>query len=188
MSTQAANFAKNWLAAASKCLNAVSVQLVQDGASNVDGAASTCITQMRKFYDSRGLGKSLDEIFRAKVTAACEPGQPGVTHNLNDILGPGSTLSQHLNVSNLGSYCQFFGGSGSMTSVSDWLDCTEAANEKAVAASVYSGFPNAEVWLVDVASAFSNVIPPSSDPSQVSDARNGLINLHQEILDELNNP
>jgi hypothetical protein len=91
------------------------------------GAASSCVTQLRKVEDSRGQGRQLSDKLAAAIVKNCAPGQAGVTHTLADIIGSGAGVLQPLNAENLNAWCSHYGGDGSIDTLQEWIDCLTAA-------------------------------------------------------------
>src|SRR5574337_1618372 len=151
------------------CLQAVSTQIVKDGAT-ASRAATTCVTQFRKLYDSRGLGAQLSDKLGASIVKKCAPGQANVAHTLGDILGAGAGVAQPLDATNLNAWCSHFGGDGSIDTVQEWIDCITAAAECAVDTSIGSEYPRAIEWLNLVRTPMQAPKPPATDPSKILDA------------------
>jgi hypothetical protein len=169
--TAAASFVKGKVSAIGTCLQAVSKQLIQNDGGDASGAALTCVKQLRKLNDSRGLGKSLPEKLTAAIQKGCDPAlNPKLTHTLADVLGPGAGVSQPIDADNIASWCANFGGNGSIASIQDWLSCILNAQECGADMQISTQYPRALEWLAAVRPAMNNVTPPSGDPSKVTDA------------------
>jgi hypothetical protein len=169
-----ATFVKNKAAAIDTCLQAVSTQMVKNNAADAGGAASTCVTQFRKLSDPTHPGKSLSDQLAAAITGKCDPTLPGATHTLADILGAGAGVSQPLNAENLNAWCSHFGGSGSIGSLQDWIDCISAAAECDVDSAIAAQYPRVLDWLNLVKPSMQALTPPAGDPNRIADAVAGL--------------
>ncbi len=147
------NYVQNYVKAAGACLQKVSIDLVQkNGVTPGTGTASTCVAQYRKIYNSRGLGKSLEEKLARKITMACSSG----AFAPDDVIGsPLPGVQEPLDAKNLAAYCQHFGGDGTVDSVEKWRDCVVAAHTCAARAALATQYPRAIEWLGRSSSDFS---------------------------------
>jgi hypothetical protein len=174
-------FVTGKVAAIGACLQAVSTQIVKKNAANASAAARTCVSKFRKLQDSRGLDKQLSDKLAAAITKKCDPGQPGVTHTLNDVLGSGAGVAQPLDADNLGAWCSHYGGNGTIATLQDWMHCITAAAECAVDSAIASQYPRVLDWLNLAKPAMQAVQPPAADSTKVSDAVAALTALQAEI-------
>lgn len=157
------------------CLNAISKLVIAGQELDASAAAATCVRQLRLISDSRGLGKSLAEKLTAGIAGACDPAvNPSLTHTAADVLGPGASLAEPLNVGGIGVWCETFEGNGAIVSVPEWIDCVTNAAECAVDTAISTQYPRALQWLTAVRPAMEAMPPPPTDPSKISDALAGL--------------
>jgi hypothetical protein len=177
--TATATFIKNKVTAIGTCLQAVSTQMVKNNAADASAAGSVCVTQFRKLYDSRGLHKQLSDKLVTAISAKCTPGGSN-THTLADIIGVGAGVPQPLDADNLGGWCSHYGGSGSIASVQDWINCITAAAECDVASAIASQYPRVLDWL-NLAQPAMSAVAPGADASKVTDAVAALTTLKTEL-------
>jgi len=170
----AERYAARYSKAVGTCLQAISKQIIQNNAGDPSGAAKTCVAQFRKLNDSRGMGKSLGEKLAEAINKKCLPGSLNVTHTLADILGTGAGVPESTEVESIETWCQNFGGTGSITSVQQWIDCVAASHTCGAQQTIATQYPRAVEWLNDVAPLMSELSPPSTDTSQITDAMAGL--------------
>ena len=163
-----ANFIMNHARAISNCLKKISVELIKKNAADVSKAANTCIAQFRKINDTRGLGKSLEEKFLAKVDTKCDPATND--HTLADLLGTGAGVPQPISVENLDTWCQNFGGDGAIDDLDEWMDCIVASHTCEANQAIPVQYPRVLEWLDDVKPFMQAVTPPGADPDKVDDA------------------
>jgi hypothetical protein len=168
--TAAERYAAGYSKAVGTCLQAISREIIQKNASDPSGAAKTCVAQFRKLNDSRNAGKSLGEKLAAAIDKKCASG----THTLADILGTGAGVPVPAAVERLEAWCQNFGGSGSITTLQQWIDCVAASHACSAQQTIATEYPRAIEWLGDVRPFMNEVSPPSSDPTAASDAVAGL--------------
>lgn len=163
-----------YVKAVGTCLQAISTQIIQNNA-DATNAARTCVTQFRLLNDSRNAGKSLAEKLTASIDKKCQPGNPNVTHTLADILGSGAGVPEPLEVDNIEDWCTNFGGSGSITTLQQWVDCVTASHACGAQQTIATQYPRAVEWLNDVKPDMNALSPsPVTDTSQISDAVAGL--------------
>ena len=186
-------FVQNTIVAVAGCLKAVAVDVIKKNVAISLATSKTCVSQFRKIYDTRGLGKSLEEKLRAKVDPKCVPGaNPNVTHNINDITGdPGGLALQPIDTNNIETWCKHFGGGGSIVTVTDWEDCMVGSPSMVgsfnceAAAAIATQFPRAAEWLAALTTPLMNmnlVAPPATDLNKTSDAVAGA-NLFKGLID-----
>ena len=136
----AQTYVDGYVNAVATCLQAVSKEFIQNNAGDPSKAARTCVTQFRLLNDSRSAGKSLAEKLTASIDKKCAPGMPNVTHTLEDILGSSAGVPESIEVENIGSWCQNFGGTGSITTVDSgsivWGPHTPAAGSRPLRRSI----------------------------------------------------
>jgi len=143
-----------------KCLQRVSKEVIDRGES-ADGAASSCGNAFEKLENSLAPGKALEGRFRNKVAAACDPSlNPALEHSEANILGTGP---RELHASELGSWCAWFGGDGSVDSFDEWLDCMVSANTCSAHVAVSVHFPRTLEWLAAVEAVLAAEVPPPAD-------------------------
>jgi hypothetical protein len=182
-------FVENTIAAVGICLKGVAGDVIKKNVAISASTSAKCVAQFRKIYDSRGAGKSLEEKLRAKVDAKCVPGNPNVTHNINDITGNagGSAGVQPINTNNIQTWCKHFGGTGSIATVADWENCMEVSSVASLigsfnceaAAAIATQYPRAAEWLAALTTPLINmnaVVPPATDLNKTSDAVTGATN------------
>jgi len=186
--TEGKKFVQNTIAAVAGCLKAVAVDVIKKNVAISLATEETCVTQFRKIWDTRGLGKSVTEKLRAKVYAKCLPGNPNVTHNTNDITGdPGGSAPQPIKTRNIDTWCEHFGGDGSIDSFDEWENCMAGSvgsfNCEA-AAAIFTQFPRAAEWLATLTTPgnMDSVLPPADDPGRTLDAVTGA-NLFKILID-----
>ena len=160
-------------------MQAVSTQIHQNNAPDASGAASTCVTQVRKIDDGRG--RQLSDKLAAAIVKKCAPGQPGVTHTLGDILGAGAAVPQPLNAENLNTWCSHYGGDGSIDTLQEWIDCITAAAECDMDSTIAAQYPWVLDWLDLVKPSMQGLTPPGTDPTKVTDAVAGLEAVKAEL-------
>ena len=162
-------YAKYRLAAIDSCLGKAANEVLSKD-RDISRAVPLCITQFRKLYDSRGLGKGLEEKLRSKIAAKCVPGNPPVQHTLGDVIGVGASVTQPIQVNNLDTFCPQFGGDGSVDDVNERVDCMVDGIKTAQEILVVVQYPRAFEWLAALTTAFGTATPPNSDPTKVQDA------------------
>lgn len=173
--TEGKTFVQNTIAAVAACLQATSVDVIKKNVAVSLATSKTCVTQFRKINDTRGLGKSLGEKLIANIFKKCDPAAgPNVTHTLNDITGKAPGLvPQQIETMNLDTWCEHFGGDGSIDTVAEWEDCMVGSFNCEAAAAIAAQFPRALEWLTTLTTPGTNmnlVVPPGTDPTKTSDA------------------
>lgn len=164
--TAAERYAAGYGKAVGTCLQAISRELIQKNASDPSRAAQACVAQFRKLNDSRNAGKSLGEKLEKAIDRKCALG----THTLADILGTGARVPVPAAVESIEAWCQNFGGSGSITTLQQWIDCVAASHACGAQQMIATQYPRAIEWLEDVRPFMNGVTPPSSDQNRTSDA------------------
>lgn len=124
----------------SKCLYKTSTAVVVDGGAAGD-AAGDCVKQLLKLTNTADPSKTLSGKFEAKVGKACDPAiNPDLAHTEADTYTVGATT---LSAANLDTYCQSFGGSGTIASFNDWRDCIRAAADCQARQAIATQWPRA---------------------------------------------
>ncbi len=104
------------------CLTKISSELIKNQAGSVAGAVNTCVSKLRLLKDSRMIGKSLEEKFRAKVGKVCDPSSPDVDHTWGDMYGIGNTVVPSMELRKSTAICGNFGVV--FSNLSDFLACS----------------------------------------------------------------
>ncbi|MBI3786345.1 MAG: hypothetical protein HY270_23405 [Deltaproteobacteria bacterium] len=169
--TETGKYLKKRQAAISACLQKAATRIVKSNLSLDNLTAKLCVTQFRKLNDSRNIGASLVERMAANIKKKCEPGNPGVLHTFNDISGVMNVVPQPLKTTNINSWCQRFGGDGSVDSVQEWIDCLTGAHSCDADSGISVQYPRAIEWLGLVNTAIGVLpAPPMTDPNRNTDA------------------
>ncbi|MEW6272488.1 MAG: hypothetical protein AB1689_24690 [Thermodesulfobacteriota bacterium] len=151
--TEGAKYASSMQKAIGACLGKISGEVLKKNAG-VAAAVAACTAQFDKI--ARTDGKSLGDVFTAKVAARCSPA-PDNAHTLEDLTGSGFPgFAEPLRARDVSAVCTRY-GIGFVDSASKWADCVRRAQECAVHDAVAAQFPRAIAWLNDLAAA----MPPS---------------------------
>jgi hypothetical protein len=172
----AAQFVQGKIAAVSTCLQAISGNIINKNVPVSTITAKACVSQFRKIHDTRGKGFSLEEKKAKAINKKCEPGQPGVQHNINDITGNagGLVAAPGLDTNNIEAWCERFTGSATIATVSDWITCIDDSHECAGDTAISTQYPRALEWLGLVRPVMAGLTPPATDPTKISDALTAL--------------
>ena len=163
------------IATIAKCLQKISSELVKKNAADTSGAAATCVAAFRKLKDGRMLGKSLKEKLTTKIKFNCDPGtNPDLTHTVADITGIMPGVPQPISTKQVNTYCQRFGGDGSIDTVQEWIDCIVASHDCEARQAIAVQYPRAPEWLDEVQPFMAAILPPSGDPNKIIEAVGGL--------------
>jgi hypothetical protein len=154
--TEGARYVQNVLKAIGTCLGKVSTEVVKKNAPDLAAALTACTSQFDKI--ARTDGKSLGDVFTAKVTARCSPA-PANPHTLEDLMqGFATSVAEPLRVSSqTHELCDRYGGDGFVDSPDEWVACVKGAHECAAHDAIAAQFPRAIEWLGELADA----LPPS---------------------------
>jgi hypothetical protein len=137
-----------------KCLSAITKEIIAENAGSVAGVAEKCATGLRKLTNSEAPDKTLGAKLRTKVGKACDPAiNARLEHGSGDVLGSGGVVTQKIEARTLEAWCADFGGTGTLTSVQDWIDCEEAAAECLADQQVVTQFPRILEWLAQLRTA-----------------------------------
>jgi hypothetical protein len=172
---EAAKFVKKRALAVGACLQKVSSDVIKSNAAVTSTTAKLCVTQFRKIFDSRSLGASLEERKVKNILKVCQPGNSGVTHTLADITGTTPIVPQPINTNNISTWCQRFGGDGSIDTLQEWVDCIDNSHICAADTAISTQYPRALQWF-DLVKTAILALPgaPASDPNRYTDALAGL--------------
>lgn len=126
----------------SLCLAGISTGVVQNGATPDAAAAASaedCVAYLRRILNSETPAKELGSTFAAKVDASCDPAvNPKLVHTEADLVTVGDTT---LGAADLGKYCEYFGGDGTIDSYREWRDCLQGSAECQARQAVASQWP-----------------------------------------------
>ena len=186
---EAAKFVKAEIYAISTCLQRIAYEQIRNNAAIDNVAARTCIAQFRKLHDTRGLGKSLIEQLTAKIQKKCDPTfNPLLMHTIDDITGKNTpTVPKPINTKQLDTYCQNFGGDGSIDSVPEWINCIVAAHQCEAEQAIAEQYPRAAEWLTAVKPIMQLIPPPAKDLTRTSDAVAGVASVNLAIDSDADN-
>jgi len=135
------------------CFGKISIEVLKKNAG-VEAAVAACTRQFDKI--ARTDGKSLADVFTAKVAAKCSPA-PDNPHTPEDLSGLGfPEVAEPLRTVDLRDICPRFGGDFP-ASANAWIACLRGAQECAVRDAIAAQFPRAIGWLNELAAA----MPPS---------------------------
>lgn len=183
--TEGKKFVQNTVNAAGICLKAVAVDLIKNNGAISATTSKTCVSQFRKFNDTRANDQSIEEKFKQNVDKKCEPGfSPSVTHTLNDMTAhAGGGVTEKIKTVNSDTWCKHFGGDGSVDSLAEWEDCLVASFHCQTALAIASAFPRSAEWLTSLIAGpnMPSVPPPGSDPTKTTDAVSGASDLRDLI-------
>jgi hypothetical protein len=154
--TEGTKHAQNLLKAIGACLVKISGEVLKKNSPDPTAAVRACTTQFDKI--ARTDGRSLGDLFTAKVTAKCSPA-PANPHTLADLLGGASPgVAEPLLVqARMRLLCDRYGVEGNVDSADEWLACVKGAQECAAHGAIAAQFPRAIEWLGELADA----LPPS---------------------------
>ena len=162
------------------CLQKISKELILKNAADTSGAAKSCVGKLRKIVNTEQPEKTLEGKLRATLTKACDPNvNSGLAHQEADVLGTG-VLPQQIDAQNLNSWCQCFGGDGTIGGVNEWVECLALAASCQARQAVSVQYPRALEWLDLIRPAISDLDPAASDP-KVQDALTALDALNASI-------
>lgn len=133
------------------CLGKIASEKLKKNAS-VAAAVPICTKQFEKI--ARTDGKSIGDLFAAKVMAKCSPA-PDNPHTENDLTGDGfPDVAEPLGAIDVSEICQRYGVLF-VDSASDWTSCLAGAQQCAVHGAIAAQFPHAVAWLAELAAAMS---------------------------------
>jgi len=184
--TAAATFEKNKILAISTCLQKISGDIIKSNIAISTTTAKLCAAQFRKIKDSRMIGLSLEEKKAFAINKKCETGMSMVTHNINDITGNagGAAPPPGIETNNIEAWCQNFGGSGTIATVQDWIDCIDNAHECAADLAISVQYPRALEWLNLVKPLIAALVAPATDPNKYTDAVTAI----SQVVDAIDGP
>lgn len=130
--------------AVGKCLKKMSSEVIENGATTAEAATNVgkgCVAALRKIVNTDDETKQLAAKFNAKVGKTCDPAiKPDLLHAESDTYTIGATT---LSAANLNTFCQSFGGDGTIDDFDDWRDCLRTAAECQARQAVATQWPRA---------------------------------------------
>jgi hypothetical protein len=180
LSGEGQKYLKARVAAMSGCLQKISDEFVKKGQPTATGAIGVCIGKARLLNDSRSIGKSLEEKFRAKVTPVCDPDLASVPHTWAQMYGGSSP--DELNFNKIETLCSL-AYSIPLTSWANYLQCHRNLTDAVAVAATASAYPGALVLLTPAFIAEVAATPaPAGDASKSTDAATALDALRISLM------
>lgn len=143
-----------------KCLNKVSAEKIKNAVATARGAATTCVSALRKLENSEDPAKQLRDKARNKIAKVCDPGylDSKAEHSSEDVVetaGPTTVAGETIQAERLGLPCLLAGmpgsgASGLLGTVEEWIDCQLDAAERGALRQVHVEYPRADAWMTEV--------------------------------------
>ncbi len=144
--SQTTKFIGAQLKAMAICMQKISGKMIKANAPIAD-AAKTCTTAFRKIENSDDTSKQLRDKAIGKIRSKCDPTfNTSLAHTVADVLGPGAGVSESIEATNLNSWCTNFGGTGTIGTVADWIDCQMSASMCHARQQILLDYPRVLEW------------------------------------------
>jgi len=159
-----AKYAANVQKTVGKCFNAISKERIKNAAGSATGAATKCVSALRKMSNTVDVTKTLSEKAITKLRAACDPSaNPDLLHAADDVadaeafLGGTTVSGDAIRAERLGTACRvseptFFptGEFGRLANPLQWALCQRYIAERTALRNVHVQYPQGDAWLRDV--------------------------------------
>lgn len=172
--SQSAKFVSGVAKAMGSCMQKISGAVIKKN-SVVADAAKACAGAFRKLENSEDPTKTVFAKAKAKARKKCDPTfNPDLAHTVADVLN-----SPGLEATNLNTWCTNFDGDGTITDVSEWLDCAFTAGLCQARQQLALDYPRVREWTESIELPAA-ILALGMDAAQ-TDAATAVSDLHDAL-------